>query len=80
MTWDHIEGSWHQLRGKARERWGELFGHDADVAEGCREQLAGRIKERYAIEKSCARRRKKSWMKEPGALDDWNDTRSILDM
>lgn len=40
------EGRWDQLKGKARETWGDLTDDDLDVAEGEFEQMVGRIKER----------------------------------
>ena len=33
MNWDRIEGNWKELRGKARENWGELTDDDLDIAE-----------------------------------------------
>jgi uncharacterized protein YjbJ (UPF0337 family) len=43
MKW---EGRWDQLKGKARQAWGDLTDDDLDVAEGNYEELVGRIKER----------------------------------
>ncbi len=40
------EGRWDQLKGKARQAWGNLTDDDLDVAEGNYEELIGRIKER----------------------------------
>lgn len=40
------EGRWDQLKGKVKQRWGDLTDDDLDVAEGQYEQLVGRIKER----------------------------------
>lgn len=40
------EGRWDQLRGKARQAWGQLTDDDLDVAEGNWEEFVGRIKER----------------------------------
>ena len=40
------EGRWDQLKGKARQAWGDLTDDDLDVAEGNWEELVGRIKER----------------------------------
>ncbi|HWL50706.1 MAG TPA: CsbD family protein [Acidimicrobiia bacterium] len=40
------EGRWDQLKGKARQAWGELTDDDLDVAEGNYEELVGRIKEK----------------------------------
>jgi len=43
MKW---EGRWEQLKGKARQAWGNLTDDDVDVVEGNFEELVGRIKER----------------------------------
>lgn len=40
------EGRWDQLKGKAKQTWGELTDDDVDVAEGNYDELVGRIKER----------------------------------
>jgi uncharacterized protein YjbJ (UPF0337 family) len=43
MKW---EGRWDQLKGNAKQAWGELTDDDLDVAEGNHEELVGKIKER----------------------------------
>jgi len=40
------EGRWDQLKGKARQLWGDLTDDDIDVAEGNYEEMIGRIKEK----------------------------------
>lgn len=40
------EGRWDQLKGKARQAWGNLTDDDLDVAEDNYEEFVGRIKER----------------------------------
>lgn len=40
------EGRWDQLKGKAKQVWGQLTDDDLTVAEGEYDQLVGRIKER----------------------------------
>ena len=80
MSWDLVEAGWKQLKGKVQKQWGKLTDDDFDVIAGRREELAGRIQERYAIEKAEADRQIEQGMKEPGVLDDWNDRRAILDM
>jgi uncharacterized protein YjbJ (UPF0337 family) len=40
------EGRWDQLKGKARQLWGDLTDDDLDVAEGNYEEMIGRIKEK----------------------------------
>ena len=51
MNWDRIEGNWKQLKGKARAQWGKLTDDQLDVIGGKREQLIGRVQERYGIGK-----------------------------
>lgn len=43
MKW---EGRWDQLKGKAKQAWGNLTDDDLDVAEGNYDEFIGRIKER----------------------------------
>lgn len=43
MKW---EGRWDQLKGRARQAWGNLTDDDLDVAEGNYEEFVGKIKER----------------------------------
>lgn len=40
------EGRWDQLKGKAKQKWGDLTDDDLDVAEGKYDEVVGRIKER----------------------------------
>jgi uncharacterized protein YjbJ (UPF0337 family) len=61
MDSDRIKGNWKQLRGTAQEQWGKLTNDDLDVIEGQRDQLVGRIQERYGIEKDEARRQVTEW-------------------
>ena len=51
MNWDRIEGNWKQFTGKAKEKWGELTDDDMSKIGGKRDQLVGRIQERYGIGK-----------------------------
>jgi uncharacterized protein YjbJ (UPF0337 family) len=49
MNSDQIKGNWKQFVGKAKEKWGKLTDNDWQVVEGKRDQLVGRIQERYGI-------------------------------
>ncbi len=40
------EGRWDQLKGRARQAWGQLTDDDLDVAEGNWDEFVGKIKER----------------------------------
>ena len=61
MNWDRIEGNWMQFKGKAKEQWGKLTDDDLDVVAGKRDQLTGRIQERYGIAKDAAEREIDEW-------------------
>ena len=47
MNWDVIKGKWGQVKGKAREKWGDLTDDDLDKIAGEKDQLVGRLQERY---------------------------------
>jgi uncharacterized protein YjbJ (UPF0337 family) len=63
MNWNRIEGNWKQFKGKAKEQWGKLTDDDLDVVSGKRDQLVGRIQERYGIAKDEANRQIDEWAK-----------------
>jgi uncharacterized protein YjbJ (UPF0337 family) len=51
MNWDQLEGKWKQYSGKVKEKWGKLTDDDLEVIRGRRDQLIGKIQERYGIVK-----------------------------
>ncbi|MEZ5828885.1 MAG: CsbD family protein [Hyphomicrobiales bacterium] len=63
MNWDRIEGNWKQFSGKAQQQWGKLTNDDLDVVEGRRQELVGKIQERYGIAKDEAERQVDTWIK-----------------
>ena len=69
MNWDRIQGNWKQVIGKAKAQWGKLTDDDLDVVAGRREQLAGKIQERYGIAKDDVERQIADW--ELKATDAW---------
>jgi uncharacterized protein YjbJ (UPF0337 family) len=69
MNWDRIQGNWKQVVGKAKAQWGKLTDDDLDVVAGRREQLAGRIQERYGIAKDEVEKQISNW--ELKATDAW---------
>jgi uncharacterized protein YjbJ (UPF0337 family) len=64
MNWNQIAGQWKQVKGKAKTRWGKLTDDEIDVIEGKRDQLVGKIQQRYGIAKDQAEREVDDWMKE----------------
>jgi uncharacterized protein YjbJ (UPF0337 family) len=61
MNWDRIQGNWKQVAGKAKTQWGKLTDDDLDVVAGHREQLAGKIQERYGIAREEAVQQMDAW-------------------
>ena len=51
MNWDQIKGNWTQAKGKVQQQWGKLTDDDLDIVEGKREELIGKIQEKYGIAK-----------------------------
>ncbi|EPG9949020.1 CsbD family protein [Klebsiella aerogenes] len=68
MNKDEISGNWKQLKGKAKEQWGTLTDDDMTVIEGKRDQLVGKIQERYGYAKDQAEKEVSDWERK-------NDTR-----
>jgi uncharacterized protein YjbJ (UPF0337 family) len=66
MNWDRIQGNWKQFKGKAQQQWGELTDDDLDVVEGKREELAGRLQQRYGYARDQAEREIDSWLESVG--------------
>ncbi len=62
MNQDRIAGIWKQFRGKVKGRWGELTHDPQVVTAGARDQLAGRIQERYGVSKEEAARQLKDFL------------------
>jgi uncharacterized protein YjbJ (UPF0337 family) len=54
MNWDQIEGKWKQSAGVVKEKWGKLTDDDLTVIHGKKDQLVGKIQERYGIAREAA--------------------------
>lgn len=61
MNWDQIKGNWNQAKGKVKETWGDLTDDDLTRIEGRRDQLVGRVQERYGVAKEEAERQVTDW-------------------
>jgi uncharacterized protein YjbJ (UPF0337 family) len=51
-----------QLKGKVKEQWGKLTNDDLDQIAGKRDQLEGKIQERYGTEIERARQEVDDWI------------------
>ena len=62
LDWNCIEGNWKQFGGRVKEKWGKLTDDDLTVINGRRDQLEGKIQERYGIAKDQARSDIDNWL------------------
>jgi uncharacterized protein YjbJ (UPF0337 family) len=61
MDWNRVEGNWKQIKGTVKEKWGKLTDDALDVINGRREQLEGKIQQRYGFAKDQIRRDVDDW-------------------
>lgn len=50
------KGNFKQLKGKIKEQWGKLTDDEIDKMEGRAEILAGKLQERYGLDRTEAER------------------------
>jgi len=63
MNWEQVEGKWDQFKGSVKEKWGKLTDDDLTMIKGRRENLTGRLKERYGLEKEVAEKEIDAWVR-----------------
>ncbi len=56
MNNDILARNWKQFKGNMLEKWGKLSDDDLDVVAGRRDQIVGKIQERYGLAKDEAER------------------------
>jgi uncharacterized protein YjbJ (UPF0337 family) len=56
MNAAQVKENWQRLVGKAKEKWGRLTDDDWKIVEGKRDQLVGKIQERYGLAREEAER------------------------
>lgn len=61
MNWDQLKGKWTQVKGQAKQRWGELTDDDFVKIDGKREELLGKVQERYGIAREEAEKQVKEF-------------------
>jgi uncharacterized protein YjbJ (UPF0337 family) len=61
MNKDIAKGNFKQVKGKIKEQWGKLTDDEIDAMEGRAEILAGKLQERYGIERDEAERQAKEF-------------------
>jgi uncharacterized protein YjbJ (UPF0337 family) len=61
MDWNRVEGNWKMVKGRVKEKWGRLTDDDLAAINGKRDQLEGRIQERYGIARDKVRKEVEDW-------------------
>jgi len=56
MNIDEVKGNWKQLKGRARQAWGDLTDDELEKTKGEREELVGLIQEKYGKTRDAAER------------------------
>jgi uncharacterized protein YjbJ (UPF0337 family) len=69
MYRDPIKGKWKKLKGQPKAQGGQVTHDDSDGVGGRRDQLAGKIQERYGMAKDEAEKQVAEWQRK--ATDSW---------
>jgi uncharacterized protein YjbJ (UPF0337 family) len=56
MNSDTLKGKWMQIRGEAKETWGELTDDELTQVEGNMDKLMGKLQEKYGYSRERAER------------------------
>jgi uncharacterized protein YjbJ (UPF0337 family) len=64
MNSTQMKGNWIEMKGKLKERWGNLTDDDLKVSEGKMDELRGRIMQRYGLAKEDAQKQLDDFMKQ----------------
>ncbi len=70
MNWDGVEGKWDQFKGELKSKWAKLTDDDVTFVGGKKDQLVGKLQERYSIVKDEAEKQVDEWL---AKLDRSND-------
>ncbi len=62
MNWNQIEGQWLQMSGHVKAQWAKFTDDDIKFVAGKRDQLVGKVQERYGILKDDAEKQVNDWL------------------
>lgn len=62
MNSDELKGKWKQLKGDVRKHWAKLTDDDVENMKGHKEDLVGRIQERYGSTRDDAEKQVNEWL------------------
>lgn len=61
MNSDQFEGKWKQLKGSVKQRWAKLTDDDVTALSGKKDELIGKLQERYGITREQAQKEADDW-------------------
>jgi uncharacterized protein YjbJ (UPF0337 family) len=64
MNWDQVEGQWKQMRGLVQSKWAKLTDDDVQNLRAKKDQLVGKIQQRYGVLKDEAEQQVDQWIAE----------------
>jgi uncharacterized protein YjbJ (UPF0337 family) len=64
MNWDQIEGQWKQLGSQVKAKWAKLTDDDVKALSARKDDLIGKIQERYGVMRDAAEAQVDEWLKE----------------
>jgi uncharacterized protein YjbJ (UPF0337 family) len=67
MNWETIEGKWTEMKGEVKSQWAKLTDDDLGQLTAKKDQLVGKIQQRYGVAKDDAERQVNEWLHK---LDD----------
>jgi uncharacterized protein YjbJ (UPF0337 family) len=62
MTDAVLKGRWHELKGSAKQKWGELTDDDVDRIDGSFEKLVGSVQQKYGKARDVAEKEVNDWL------------------
>lgn len=63
MNKDMIQGDWNVLKGKIKEKWGKLTDDDLTQINGKKDQLLGKLQNKYGYARDKAEKELNEWEK-----------------
>jgi uncharacterized protein YjbJ (UPF0337 family) len=61
MNSDTFEGQWKQLKGSVKQKWGKLTDDDVTTLSGKKDELVGKLQERYGYTREQALKEADDW-------------------
>ncbi len=54
MNWEQIEGRWREIKGRIRQKWGQMTDDEFEKIAGKKDELLGWLQNKYGYSKEQA--------------------------